>query len=272
MLKKYTLAIAFLFSLLIVFAGQVDTVLVHSNSMNKDIKAVVITPDNYRKTDKLPVIYLLHGWSDNYSTWIKKVPHITQDADRYNFIIVMPDGNYNSWYWDSPVDTNSKYETFVSNELIKYIDSNYKTINDRKGRAIAGNSMGGQGALFLAFRHQDKYGAVGSLSGGVDIRSFPLEWGMADKLGSFADNPKVWNDYAIVNNIYRLVPDKLKIIIDCGLNDFFYLANQKLHKKLKDRNISHTFMERPGRHNWEYWSMSISYQFIFFNDFFNNIK
>ena len=88
-------------------------------------------------------------------------------------IIVCPDGGFGSWYWDSPVDAGSQYETYVSNELVTWIDSKYKTIKTRKGRAITGLSMGGQGALYLAFRHQDIFGAAGSMSGGVDIRPFP---------------------------------------------------------------------------------------------------
>ena len=74
-----------------------------------------------------------------------------------------------SWYWNSPVDPKSQYETFISDELIKAIDSKYKTIKNRTGRAITGLSMGGHGALYLAIKHQDVFGAAGSMSGGVDI-------------------------------------------------------------------------------------------------------
>jgi len=87
-------------------------------------------------------------------------------ADRYGAIIVTPDGGVDSWYFDSPVDPTYRYETFVTQELIPYIDKLYKTVADRSGRAIAGLSMGGHGALYLAIRHQELFAAAGSMSGG----------------------------------------------------------------------------------------------------------
>jgi S-formylglutathione hydrolase FrmB len=265
----FIVTLVFLFSVNISFAGKVDTLLIHSDKMNKDIKTVIILPDSYKKQSEFNVVYLLHGWSDNYSTWITKVPHIKDDVDKYNFIVVMPDGDYNSWYWDSPLDNKVQYETFISNELVSYIDDHYKTVKDKKGRAITGNSMGGQGALFLAIRHQDIFGAVGSLSGGVDICSFPMNWNMQEKIGSYVDNKQLWNNYSIVNSVYKIIPDSIKIIIDCGTEDFFYNVNKNLHKTLLYRNIPHTYIEHPGVHDWQCWTESVKYQFLFFYTFFN---
>ena len=146
--------------------------------MKKTIKAVVITPDNYATAQALPVVYLLHGYSGNYADWITQAKGFEKAVDLYQIIIVCPDGN-NSWYWDSPVDSNYKYETYVSKELVSWIDGKYKTIKDRKGRSITGLSMGGHGALYLALKHQDVFGAAGSMSGGVDIRPCPTKWDMA---------------------------------------------------------------------------------------------
>ena len=265
MIRKLFLLFSFWYFASLSFASTVDTISVYSSSMNKNIKAVVVLPDNYNKAKQLPVVYILHGYGDNYSKWINKVPYLTKTADLYQFIIVMPDGSKNSWYWDSPVDTLSCYETFISNELIKHIDSNYKTIKSREGRAITGNSMGGQGALFLAFRHQDVFSAAGSLSGGVDIRPFPLNWDMADKLGAFSKFPERWNEYSIINQVWRLTPGSLHLIIDCGTDDFFYHVNETFHKKLLERNIPHVFIENRGNHNWKYWSEEIDYQLLFFS-------
>ncbi len=267
-MKNVGLLFVLFFSSLFGYSATVDTVLVHSRCMNKNIKSVIVLPDKYEDNRDYPVLYLLHGYSDNYSTWIKQVPHITELADRYSFIIVMPDGNYDSWYWDSPVDTTSKYETFISSELIKYVDNHYRTIAERDARAITGNSMGGQGALFLAFRHQDIFGLAGSLSGGVDIRPFPSNWGMAEKLGAFSKYPERWNSYTVTNQIFRLTSDKLKIIIDCGTEDFFYGVNMSLHHKLLERNIPHVFIEHPGKHNWQCWRDAIDYQVLFFTNNF----
>ena len=80
------------------FASKVDTVLTFSPSMKKNIKAVVITPDTYPKADKMPVLYLLHGYSGKYDNWTKHMPNINYLADQYQFIVVCPDGNYGSWY------------------------------------------------------------------------------------------------------------------------------------------------------------------------------
>ena len=100
-------------------------------------------------------------------------------ADTYGVIIVMPDGGFDSWYYDSPVEPTYRYETFVARELVEYIDSHYRTKAEPSARAIAGLSMGGHGALYLAIRHQNVFGAAGSLSGGVDIRPFPDNWNIA---------------------------------------------------------------------------------------------
>lgn len=97
----------------------------------------------------------------------------------------MSDGK-NSWYWDSPTHADSQYETFVSSELVKYIDTHYSTIKDRKGRAVTGLSMGGHGGMWLSIRHKDVFGAGGSTSGGVDIRPFPHEWKMKEQLGELS--------------------------------------------------------------------------------------
>ncbi|HEV7330471.1 MAG TPA: alpha/beta hydrolase-fold protein [Flavisolibacter sp.] len=66
-------------------------------------------------------------------------------------MIVCPDGAFGSWYFDNPVDTTLKYETYISKELVVWVDKNYKTIASPKGRAITGLSVGGHGALIMPF-------------------------------------------------------------------------------------------------------------------------
>ncbi|MEO8823932.1 MAG: alpha/beta hydrolase family protein [Ginsengibacter sp.] len=251
------------------FAAKVDTVLTYSASMKKDIKAVVITPDNYSKTTPYNVVYLLHGYSGNYADWVSKVPAIKNMSDQYNIILVCPDGNFGSWYFDSPVDSSWRYETYITKELIKFIDDHYSTHQSREGRAITGLSMGGHGALYLAFRHQDVFGATGSMSGGVDIRPFPLNWDLSKRLGSYKDHPENWEKNSVINLVYLLTPRSIAITFDCGTDDFFYGVNKELHEKLLERNIPHDFTVRPGAHTWSYWSNSIQYQMVFFNNYFH---
>lgn len=251
------------------FAARVDTVSINSPSMNKDVEVVVVTPNVAlgKKAVACPVIYLLHGYSGNAKAWIGIKPNLPQIADEKGIIFVCPDGK-NSWYWDSPKDPSYRYETFVSSELVKYIDGHYKTIADRKGRAITGLSMGGHGAMWNAIRHKDTFGACGSTSGGVDIRPFPLNWEMPRQLGEFAQNKKVWDEHTVINQIDKIENGDLAIIFDCGEADFFLNVNKDLHNRLLARKIDHDFITRPGGHTGQYWNNSIDYQILFFEKFF----
>lgn len=268
-LYKKIISISLLLVIVIgVLGGTVDTVTTFSPSMKKDIKAVVIRPAAYDKSKTYPVVYLLHGYSGNYADWIKKVKDLPAYADQFNIIIVCPDGNFSSWYFDSPLDSAWKYETYVSKELVHWVDDHYSTIKSRTGRAITGLSMGGHGALYLAFRHQDVFGAAGSMSGGVDLRPFPLNWDIAKRIGSYKDNPEQWEKNSVINLTHLLVKDALALIIDCGTGDFFYRVNVNLHEKLLERNIAHDFISRPGAHNWEYWDNAVSYQLLYMSKYF----
>lgn len=148
--KKLLLIALFLVWVAPSFAAKVDTLLIKSPSMNKDVQVVVVTPDAAlgKKAVVCPAIYLLHGYGGNAKTWIGIKPNLPQIADEKGIIFVCPDGK-NSWYWDSPLNPSYRYETFISSELVKYIDEHYKTIADRKGRAITGLSMGGHGAMWM---------------------------------------------------------------------------------------------------------------------------
>ncbi|TDQ07347.1 alpha/beta hydrolase [Pedobacter metabolipauper] len=264
----FVLSVFLLLSIQQGLAARVDTVLTTSASMKKNIKAVVILPDGYREDKLYPTVYLLHGAGDIYSGWVNKVPAIKKYADDFQMIIVCPDGNVTSWYFDSPEDPAWKYETYVATELVAFIDQKYKTIKDRKGRAITGLSMGGHGALYLAFRHQDVFGAAGSMSGGVDIKPFPLNWDIAKRLGPLDKYPERWKAASVVDLTHLLIPNKLALIIDCGKDDFFYNVNIKLHEQLQYSNIPHDFTIRPGAHNWDYWKNAIGFQLMFMNNFF----
>lgn len=259
-----------LFSMLFVLSGffalaaKVDTVTTHSAGMNKDIRAVVISPDSYNRSGRFPVLYLLHGYSDNYSSWVRKCTDLQALADQFQVIVVCPDGGFSSWYYDSPIDKNFRYETYVANELVSWVDSNYRTIADRRGRAITGLSMGGHGALYLALKHQDTFIAAGSMSGGVDIRPFPDNWDIARRLGPYAVNPENWERNTVINMLNLVSPkNRPELIIDCGTEDFFYRCNAALHEKLSYLNIPHDFISRPGRHDWNYWNVAIKYQMLF---------
>ena len=266
--KTLCLSLTFLF-IITSHAASVDTILIYSNSMHKNVKCVVIKPAGYEdEKQRFPVLYLLHGWSGDYSNWVLKVPALLQEVDESGCMVVCPDGAYNSWYFDSPVDTNIRYETNVALEIPAYIDAHYRTIANRKARAITGLSMGGHGALYLAIRHEDVFGAAGSMSGGVDFRPFPDSWDIKKVLGDYSTHADNWNRNVVVDLVDSLHNGDLKLIMDCGVGDFFLQVNRDLHQKLLAAKIDHDYIERPGEHNWDYWSNSIKYQLLFFHDYF----
>ncbi len=268
----------FIFSLIVVSTvqvfsrSQVDTLSVYSPKMHKDIKNVVIVPENYSEKTKYPVVYLLHGYSDNYAKWVKTVPAIKTLATQHQLIIVCPDGGYSSWYMDSPVDSAFQYETYITRELLPFIDSRYSTIPNRLNRAITGLSMGGHGALYIAIRNKNLFANAGSMSGGVDLRISTKKYDIAKRIGDIENAKTEWDNRSVVNMVQSLKNKELNLIIDCGVGDFFYQINAALHRRLMSLNIDHDYIERPGIHNWTYWENSIQYQLLYFDNCFDRIK
>lgn len=251
-------------------AAKVDTISIQSATLNKVTKCIVITPTGSSNSSiKFPVVYLLHGYSGSYKNWLGIAPRLIEQADALGMIIVCPDGGFGSWYFDSPIDSTIRYESFITKELLPYIDDNYPTIKNKNARAITGLSMGGHGGLYLSIRHSEQFGAAGSMSGGVDFRPFPNNWDIKKALGEYAANAPVWDNNVVVNLIDKLENKKLAIIVDCGVDDFFITVNRNLHKKLVDLKIDHDYIERPGAHNKDYWENSVDYQLLFFKKYFN---
>ncbi len=248
-----------------------DTIEVMSQAMGRTIKNVVVRPSIMGDAKRYPVLYLLHGATGCYSDWSRKT-NLHRLADKYNVIIVCPDGQ-DSWYFDSPVDPKMQFETYVSKELVDYIDSHYPTCANRYMRAITGLSMGGHGALFLAFRHPDVFWSCGSMSGNMDITQFTGRWHIKARLGDYEANPQRWRDHAVCNQLDRVKASTLKpaqnIIIDDGLNDIFIENNIALHDKMVKMGIDHDFTVRPGRHSWDYWVNSLDYHMMFFDKAFD---
>lgn len=252
--------------------NQVDTVSVFASKMKKEVKSVVIVPENYSKKKHYPVVYLLHGYSDNYAKWVKTVPAIKNLSTEHQMIIVCPDGGYSSWFMDSPIDSAFQYESYITKDLLSYVDSHYRTIANRNGRAITGLSMGGHGALYLAIRNKQLFANAGSMSGGVDLRSSSKKYDIAKRIGNIETSSDEWDNRSVVNMVNSLKNRELNLIIDCGVNDFFYQINSALHRRLMTLNIDHDYIERPGAHNWEYWTNSINYQLFYFDRYFKQVK
>jgi len=256
-----------LFGLLLVsslFPAQLDTLEVSSKAMSKSFKAVIVLPGRYQKSKKsYPVVYLLHGWSGSYRDWPTKM-NLKPLSDRYGFIIVCPDGGYAGWYLDSPLNSDSQYETYIAKEVVDYIDNNYRTIANANGRFLCGLSMGGHGAFTLLAKYPERFAGAGCMSGAMTFSSGDRRAGLADILGDYESNQKRWKENSALFLSDRLVGLNKAILIDCGVDDFLYEANLQLHKKLLDLKINHDYIERPGAHTWEYWTNALEYHLLFF--------
>lgn len=256
----------FLFFFSSAFAAIVDTVSIPSNVMHITKKCVVIKPYSYQNNNnRYPVVYLLHGYSGDYANWISKVSALKNYADEFQLMIVCPDGNYNSWYIDSKVEPTSLYDTYISKEVVHFIDSAYNTLNQKKSRAISGLSMGGHGALYLALRHPEIFGAAGSMSGVLNLEPWKNKYELLKYI-----NPSEIQDYSVVSFLKNVTEGALSLIIDCGVNDPFIETARQAHHILLDRKITHDYTERNGGHTWTYWSNAVSYQLMFFSKHFKD--
>jgi S-formylglutathione hydrolase FrmB len=272
-MKNKLLALSAIIFTLNASSAVVDTVSIYSNAMSKEFKCVVIIPTLIQdKPTRLPVVYLLHGYSGWYSNWLIRVPELKTFADEFKLMIVCPDGGYSSWYFDSPVDSTMKYETYIGSEVPDYIETHYPAIRNRKARAITGLSMGGHGGLFLGFRHADRFGACGSMSGGVDLNFSRNKFDVVKRIGDTINHADNWKKYSVINVVDTYPKDSLAIIIDCGTEDFFYNNNHALHEKMVKLKIPHEYIERPGKHDWAYWRNAVQYQLLFFSNYFKGLK
>lgn len=276
-MKKYYLAVALiLFLSNVSFAAKVDTLQIVSKAMNKSYNAAVVTPNAYAKgKTNYPVLYLLHGAYGHFRDWLKSTPNknlVTDLADQYNMIIVMPEGETFSFYIDSPVNKESQFETFITQEVIQKVDATYRTIATKNGRVITGLSMGGHGALYLSSKHPELFCAAGSMSGAVDMNIMLNPEGIERTktlfgpiLGDEVTSPAAYKRYAVVEKIDLFKNNKMPLIIDCGVDDFLIESNRELRRRLLYNKIPHEYTERPGAHTWEYWDNALPFHLLFFS-------
>ncbi len=168
---------------------SVDTLAVHSAAMNKEVGVAVVTPDDYG-TQPLPTVYLLHGYGDNHLRGYLGLTNVRDLVDALDVIVAIPDAE-SSWYFDSPVDPSLRYETFVSDELVRYMDTNYNTVPARSGRGCDGIE---HGRPWRALFGDSPSGCV--WRGRLDERwrgfyPFPEKWNIKDALGDIADHPEM---------------------------------------------------------------------------------
>ena len=223
-------------------APTVSIVNVPSAAMKRNVTCSVMLPSSYAVgSATYPVVYMLHG-SGNDNTTYSSASEIQRLVESYGFIAVCPkDGT--DWWLDAPNDPSIRYETFVSSELVAYVDANYRTVADRTRRMIAGHSMGGHGAGFIGLRHKDVFGTVGIVIGGVDLTQDTSRADLIRLLGSYAGHEALWREHSVVTEAAKLRDGELNIYITVGINDMFIAPNRTLHGVLTEAGVTHTYEE-----------------------------
>jgi len=220
-------------------------------------------PDSLQK--KYACVYLLHGWSGSYKSW-GKLLDMQKLSDRYKFIFVCPDGFYNSFYLNSPLEKTMQFESFFVEELMPEINKNFRT--DTAKTFITGLSMGGHGALTLFFKHSDLFLSAGSSSGVLDLSySSQKSKSLAKWLGEFEKNRQRFYEASAIFLCEKNVNSMKSFILDCGTNDHLYECNTNFYSKAMKLKLPAVFISMPGDHNAAYWKNS----FLFHFDFFYNL-
>ena len=248
-----------------------------SKILGRDVAyAVYLPPDYAASSRRYPVVYLLHGYTDDESGWIQ-FGEINLAADRAidereipPMIIVMPDGGVTFYINDAAGKV--RYEDMFVQELIPYIDATYRTRASREFRGIAGLSMGGWGTLVQSLRHPELFAAGAAFSAAVwpDDEILGMKQESWDKLlgplfgaAGLAGKDRLTPYFRKVSplDLAKSLPEdslrKVRYYIDCGDDDFLIKGNCALHLLLLDRKIPHEFRVRDGSHTWSYWRTGI---------------
>ena len=295
--------------------GRVVTEQLHSDALGVDKAVVVYLPAGYdaQPTKRWPVLYYLHGLGGNETNWVKS-GKLDAAADQLGLaaIVVMPDGD-DGFYVDSAskVDYDQcikdgtglfmpdeprattcvrsrSYETYIIKDVVGWTDAKYRTLARRDGRAIAGLSMGGFGAMELSLRHQDMFAAAASHSGAVALLyrgPRPFAPGKAELLtevsgwgrsagpigpwiaGLFGPDIATWKAHDVVE-LAAKQPPQVALYLDCGTEDDFGLHDnvQYVHEALTAKHIAHEFFLGPGAHNFAFWSARVPHSLAFLRD------
>lgn len=241
-----------------------------SKLMKREMPFRVVLPADYEanKTEKFPVVYLLHGLTGHFDNWTDKTK-LVEYAKNYRYIIVTPEGN-NGWYSDSANVPDDKYESYIIQELIPEIEKKFRAETTRETRAIAGLSMGGYGSLKFGAKYPQMFALVGSFSGALRA----AEW-TEKEIGSSGWKVLVDSIKSVYgadasetrkrNDLFKLIAAKSEtdaknlpfFYIDCGTEDFLIQSNRDFTRLLADKKIPHEFRELPGAHNWAFWDAQI---------------
>ncbi|MCY4217612.1 MAG: alpha/beta hydrolase-fold protein [Flavobacteriaceae bacterium] len=231
--------------------------------------AVYLPPDYHLSSRQYPVLYLLHGYSDDQTGWIQfgEVKHITDkaiaDGSATSMVIVMPDADTGVIGYINTIDGQWLYEDFFFKELIPHIEKTFKVKSEKDYRAIAGLSMGGGGSLLYALHHPEYFVACAPLSawlGPSTIEELELALQNTNLDYKPEDLEPYFNHYNALAYIDGKTKEELSQVsyyIDNGDDDYLYEGNALLHIALRKKGVPHEFRIRNGGHSWTYWRESL---------------
>lgn len=220
-----------------------------STALAKMCALWITAPDEWAG-EPLPVLYLLHGLSDDNSAWLRRTS-VERYADQHRMLVAMPDGD-RSWYTNAVQPEQNRYEDHIL-EVVDRVDALFQTRTERGGRGIGGLSMGGYGAVKIGLRHAERFGSIHSHSGALDVTAAGDRWG-EEKALIFGDEP------APRESCFHLAEGadpRPALHIDCGIDDFLIDHNRRFHAHLEAIGYEHAYLEHPGAHNWAYWDQHI---------------
>ena len=235
-----------------------------SRRLGRDMSYRVILPSKYRvaKTARFPVIFLLHGLAGHFTNWTD-LTQIEEYAKKYDLIVAMPEGG-DGWYTHGELPKD-KWESYLIQEFLPEIDKNFRTMETRNRRAIAGLSMGGYGALKFGLKYPDRFILVGSFSGAIDapLRGQVHQFWRPSIMTIFGPEGSAVRRS---NDIFQMVRDLPTngvgslpfFYIDCGTEDTVNFTNNRdFSGLLLERKVPHEFRQLPGAHNWQYWDQQV---------------
>ncbi|MGF7139046.1 alpha/beta hydrolase [Roseimarinus sediminis] len=288
MRKLLLLSIALLISSLCATAqfsrGTVkESLTIDSKILGKQVNYTIYLPFDYETSNrKYPVCYLLHGYTDNDMGWMQfGEAHLIADeliAQREipPMIIAMPDGGVS--FYINNFDNSVRYEDFFIQEFIPSIERTYRIRSERRFRAIAGLSMGGYGTLNYALKYPEMFSAAVAFSAAIFSEESMMNtdeqgWERINKqiFGPYREGRERLSEHYRNNNAFDITQAKgrdayrgLRLMLDCGDDDFLTNDNARLHIHLNEMEIAHEFRMRDGAHNWTYWRTGLpdALQFI----------
>ncbi len=250
---------------------------IRSRLLNVTRNYTVCLPESYSKATgkKYPVLYLLHGHSHRNNTWVKDgrvqevVARLTAANQACEMIIIMPDaGSIRDGYFDME---NWPYEAFFFEEFIPFVEKKYRIAGTQAGRAVAGFSMGGGGAVAYALKHPDMFCSVFAMSA---LMTLPRQERAAvrnPEMEAFGRSVLANDCNAYIAHVDEATLEKLRNIrwfADCGDEDFLLDVNFDFYREMQRAKIPCEFRVRDGGHDWEYWRTSLSMALSFVSESF----